>query len=417
MKSLQIYRSTIESPQPNIDRTYFRLIAILLAFLFISTPFSSILASKTSPVSATTLITTYPSKYYNIDSNGKVVKHIFANGIEIATVTGTGASAVTEYVQTDNLGSTNVVSDETGAIVETADYYPFGSIRLDQKTTSFSEQRKYIGQEYDTETKLNYLNARYYDSNTGKFLSQDPVFWEVGQTKDGKNALSNPQAMNSPRTMDGLNSASAFGWRKNTQSRAGSMSGWSEFLADPKMQNSYSYGRNNPITMSDPKGEFAVNLNFTTNAGLGGATGNTWSVGFASDGSYGVSTSLHGGGFAGYDASIGGSVGYSSSANSWNDIGGKSNYVGGGVGLPFAGVDGSVNFSPNGKYNGGSIGIGIGPSSPIYMNGGAEKTTVVVNRNIKQDVQNIARGLGNAVNSVASAVGQGVKNLVNKLIR
>jgi len=41
------------------------------------------------------------------------------------------------------------------------------------------------------------LNARYYAPAQGQFISQDPVFWEIGLTQDGKNALSNPQALNS----------------------------------------------------------------------------------------------------------------------------------------------------------------------------------------------------------------------------
>ncbi|MEK7539138.1 MAG: RHS repeat-associated core domain-containing protein [Patescibacteria group bacterium] len=186
----------------------------MLAFLFILTPFTPVFASKTSPVSATTVITTYPSKYYNIDSNGKVTKHIFANGVEIAIVTGTGVSAVTGYVQTDNLGSTNVVSDAKGNIAQTLDYFPFGAPRINSGTDN--PQRQFIGQMYDADTSLSYLNARYYDGKKGQFISQDPVFWEIGQTKDGKNALSNPQAM-----------------------------------------NSYSYAGNNPITNSDPSGKFA----------------------------------------------------------------------------------------------------------------------------------------------------------------
>src|SRR6266566_2482749 len=41
------------------------------------------------------------------------------------------------------------------------------------------------------------LNARYYSSDRGQFISEDPVFWEIGLTQDGKNALANPQALNS----------------------------------------------------------------------------------------------------------------------------------------------------------------------------------------------------------------------------
>jgi RHS repeat-associated protein len=85
---------------------------------------------------------------------------------------------------------------------------------VDNKPTGFSsEARKYIGQYYDEGTGLNYLNARYYEGSRGQFLSQDPVFWEIGQTQDGIKVLSNPQ-----------------------------------------LQNSYSYAGGNPITNKDPDG-------------------------------------------------------------------------------------------------------------------------------------------------------------------
>jgi RHS repeat-associated protein len=59
------------------------------------------------------------------------------------------------------------------------------------------------------------LNARYYESARGQFISQDPVFWEIGLSQDGRNALSNPQAL-----------------------------------------NSYSYASDNPITNKDPSGRW-----------------------------------------------------------------------------------------------------------------------------------------------------------------
>ena len=64
---------------------------------------------------------------------------------------------------------------------------------------------------------MNYLNARYYDGNRGRFISQDPVF--LNPEGQGKNIFST-------------------------------------FLLDPQSQNSYSYARNNPVTLSDPSGEF-----------------------------------------------------------------------------------------------------------------------------------------------------------------
>ncbi|OGZ93112.1 MAG: hypothetical protein A2549_00380 [Candidatus Staskawiczbacteria bacterium RIFOXYD2_FULL_37_10] len=155
-------------------------------------------------------VTYYPTMYYN-KLRDEITKHIFANGLNLATIEVTGDTAKTYFNFSDSLQSSSVMTDQTGAVVETMDYYPFGEIRLDSKTADFAEQRKYIGQEYDEDTGLNYLNARYYNSAIARFVTQDPMFWNFD----------------------------------------------SSWLADPQNQNAYAYARNNPITLSDPSGEKA----------------------------------------------------------------------------------------------------------------------------------------------------------------
>jgi len=115
------------------------------------------------------------------------------------------------FQHTDHLSGQGITTNSTGAVIELMDYYPYGTARLDEKTGTLTEQRKFIGEEYDNATGLNYLNARYYNSNNGKFISQDPMFWDFDQA----------------------------------------------WLADPQNQNSYSYARDNPITLSDPSGRIA----------------------------------------------------------------------------------------------------------------------------------------------------------------
>lgn len=95
------------------------------------------------------------------------------------------------------LNSSNIISNSTGNKEELLDYYPYGGIRLDQKAASFDEVKKFTGYEHDTDTGLEYAKTRYYHSTNGQFISQDPVFWEVGQTEDGNKVLINPQAQNS----------------------------------------------------------------------------------------------------------------------------------------------------------------------------------------------------------------------------
>jgi RHS repeat-associated protein len=70
--------------------------------------------------------------------------------------------------------------------------------------------RKYV--EIDAGVVHALLNARYYESARGQFISQDPAF------------------LNQP----------------------------TRFLNDPQQMNSYSYGRDNPITLKDPSGDASV---------------------------------------------------------------------------------------------------------------------------------------------------------------
>jgi RHS repeat-associated protein len=103
-------------------------------------------------------------------------------------------TAKARYIHSDHLGSANVVTDENDTVVQVLDYYPYGSTRI-SSATSTNERRKYIEQ-FNDDSALSYLNARYYSPSQGQFTSQDLVFWELGLTSDGKSALLNPQVVN-----------------------------------------------------------------------------------------------------------------------------------------------------------------------------------------------------------------------------
>ncbi len=127
----------------------------------------------------------------------------------------------TIYLTPDQLGSTRLVSDSTtlvnlaspgspGMALECRDYLPFG----EQLTVGRSQmcaaadagvRQLYTGQERDTETNLDFLNARYLSTPQGRFTSPDP-----------DNAGADP--------------------------------------AYPQSWNMYSYVRNNPLKYIDPFG-------------------------------------------------------------------------------------------------------------------------------------------------------------------
>jgi RHS repeat-associated protein len=170
----------------------------------------------------TTTTYIYPNKYYSVASStgsgakyATTTSYAFNGDTLLATVDQQTAGGVatgtakTRYIHPDHLGSTNVVTDENGGLVQTLDYYPYGATRV-SVSTSTNQNRKFIGQ-FGDDLGLSYLNARYYEGARGQFLSQDPVF------------LDDPRQQN---------------------------------LQDPQSLNAYSYSDDNPITKKDPLGKY-----------------------------------------------------------------------------------------------------------------------------------------------------------------
>ncbi|MDX6500664.1 MAG: hypothetical protein QOG23_3924 [Blastocatellia bacterium] len=119
------------------------------------------------------------------------------------------------WLVTDQLGTARMIFDESGSLatVSRHDYLPFGEELLapigarssGQGYMGDSIRQKFTGYEADTETGLNFAQARYQSSLQGRFISPDPVAG-VG--------------------------------------------------ADPQSLNAYSYVTNNPLNSVDPSGLF-----------------------------------------------------------------------------------------------------------------------------------------------------------------
>jgi RHS repeat-associated protein len=88
-----------------------------------------------------------------------------ADGYPLEMIQG---STVTWYHH-DRLGSTRVLTDNSGTIVGTATYVPYGA----SSTTGTTTPLGYTGAYEDAESGLIYLVNRYYDPATGQFLSVD----------------------------------------------------------------------------------------------------------------------------------------------------------------------------------------------------------------------------------------------------
>lgn len=155
--------------------------------------------------------TIFPSQYQE-NTGANLKKYIYLGSTLLATVENNGGTITPHYAHADHLGGSSVMTSGAGAVDETIDYYPYGETRLDNKAGAFDERHKYTGYEFDATTGLNYAQARYQTPLYGRFISQDPAFWQIKK----------------------------------------------EAMIDPQFWNSYAYARNNPLLLKDPNGEFPV---------------------------------------------------------------------------------------------------------------------------------------------------------------
>ncbi len=77
------------------------------------------------------------------------------------------------YYQLDQLGTPISVTDTNNRIVWQASYSVFGKATVTRN--EIDNPLRFQGQYFDSETGLHYNHFRYYDPDTGRFISQDPI--------------------------------------------------------------------------------------------------------------------------------------------------------------------------------------------------------------------------------------------------
>jgi len=76
--------------------------------------------------------------------------------------------------QNDHLGTPQKLTAVNGAVVWSAKYSSFGEASVNVSSTLINNLR-FPGQYFDLETGLYYNWHRYYDGNTGRYLTEDPT--------------------------------------------------------------------------------------------------------------------------------------------------------------------------------------------------------------------------------------------------
>jgi RHS repeat-associated protein len=77
------------------------------------------------------------------------------------------------FYQLDQLGTPLSLTDSENNIVWQAHYSVFGKATV--TVNKIDNPIRFQGQYYDSESGLHYNHFRYYDPQTGRFISQDPI--------------------------------------------------------------------------------------------------------------------------------------------------------------------------------------------------------------------------------------------------
>ncbi len=112
-----------------------------------------------------------------LNQNGEAQKSIVKGLEQIAEI---DVSGNVTYIHTDAVGSTVLLTNSTGDVIQKYEYDAFGTMM----GASGNSNNKYLftGQEYDPESELLYYNARYYNSKLGRFISRDVFGGRLGDT-------------------------------------------------------------------------------------------------------------------------------------------------------------------------------------------------------------------------------------------
>jgi len=81
---------------------------------------------------------------------------------------------VLSFLAGDHLGTTSVVLDAAGSVVDESRHYPYGTERWPQDGT-FPTEYRFTGQLLDASLGLYRMGARWYDSYAGRFVSSDTM--------------------------------------------------------------------------------------------------------------------------------------------------------------------------------------------------------------------------------------------------
>ena len=151
--------------------------------------------SRTAANSTTTFV--YDGQEVVLDRSGAGNDTDYLNGTGVdSKLRQSNATSGALYFLQDHVGTTTVLTDAAGAVVERQNYEAFG-----ESSSSALTRYGYTGRERDNTSGLLYYRARWYDPQSGRFISEDPSGY-----KNGPNLYAyvgnNPTNLNDPSGLE-----------------------------------------------------------------------------------------------------------------------------------------------------------------------------------------------------------------------
>jgi RHS repeat-associated protein len=131
-------------------------------------------------------VTQTETRIFHYDLNGHLIAETNQSGTMLAEYVYLGDQLLAMikpgdavyYFHNDHLGTPQVLTDDTGAVAWKAVYTPFGEAVPSIQTVE--NPFRFPGQYYDQETGLHYNYFRYYNPQTGRYITPDPIGLEGG---------------------------------------------------------------------------------------------------------------------------------------------------------------------------------------------------------------------------------------------
>ena len=105
-------------------------------------------------------------------------------------------SGTTSYFQQDGINSVTSLTNSAGVLANSYTFDSFG--KLTASTGTLVNPFQYTGREFDPETGIYQYRMRYYDPNVGRFLSEDPLEFNGGDSNFYAYVLNSPTGLVDP---------------------------------------------------------------------------------------------------------------------------------------------------------------------------------------------------------------------------